>query len=99
MRLDEYEIKAIKTLAKLHFGDEVHVFLFGSRTDDLRRGGDIDLYISNAQGAHLNVKNKINFIADLVLQIGDQKIDVILDRLDTKRSAFINTIRQTAIQL
>ena len=99
MRLDEFEIATIKALAKKHFGNEVRVFLFGSRTEDQKRGGDIDLFISHPQTDQLSMRKKINFLTDLVLQIGDQKIDVVLEHPATKNSAFIQTIRQTAIQL
>jgi hypothetical protein len=29
----------------LKYGGETRIFLFGSRTDDSKKGGDIDLYI------------------------------------------------------
>ena len=45
MRLSETERKAIKAALKKHFDATARVYLFGSRTDDQKRGGDIDLYI------------------------------------------------------
>ncbi len=47
MRLNEFEIDTINKLAKKHFGDGTSVYLFGSRTDDRKKGGDIDLFICN----------------------------------------------------
>ena len=47
MRLSEFEIESIKNVAGHHFGADVQVFLFGSRTNNLERGGDIDLFIRN----------------------------------------------------
>ena len=47
MRLTPYQINALKGTAREIFGDRVTVSLFGSRTDDKRRGGDIDLYITD----------------------------------------------------
>ncbi|MDY9918626.1 MAG: hypothetical protein U2P89_07105 [Proteiniphilum sp.] len=41
MRLNQNQIKTITTLAKKHFSDDVQVYLFGSRTDDRKRGGEI----------------------------------------------------------
>ncbi|HNW52298.1 MAG TPA: nucleotidyltransferase domain-containing protein [Prolixibacteraceae bacterium] len=99
MRLNEFEIAAIRTLAKQHFGNEVHVFLFGSRTDDRKRGGDIDLYISHPDTRQLNVVHKINFLTDLVLKIGDQKIDVVLEHPVSENSVFVHTIHETSVQL
>ncbi|HSO89048.1 MAG TPA: nucleotidyltransferase domain-containing protein [Draconibacterium sp.] len=99
MRLSEFEIESIKTLANLHFGKNVQVFLFGSRTKNQQRGGDIDLFIRNPNGEQLKIRTKINFITDLILQIGEQKIDVVLENPATKNSGFLQTIYQTAIKL
>ena len=99
MRLSEFEISSIKTLARHHFGKDVQVFLFGSRTMDNKRGGDIDLFIRNPNGNQLKVRTKIKFITDLILQIGEQKIDVVLDNPASKNSVFFQTIRQTGIQI
>jgi predicted nucleotidyltransferase len=99
MRLSEFEIECIKNLAGRHFGKEVQVFLFGSRTNNKLRGGDIDLFIRNTNGEHLKIRSKIDFITDLIIQIGEQKIDVILENPDAKKSNFVNTIYQTGIQL
>ena len=99
MRLSEFEISSIKKLAQQHFGKDVQVFLFGSRTIDQERGGDIDLFISNSNGDKLKIDTKINFVTDLILQIGDQKIDVVLDNQTLRNSFFFKTIHQTGIQL
>lgn len=99
MRLSEYEIESIKTLANRHFGKDVQVFLFGSRTRNQFLGGDIDLFIRNANNKQLEIRTKINFITDLILLIGDQKIDVVLDNPATRNSTFFKTIHQTGIQL
>ena len=99
MRISKFEIEAIKSLARLHFGSHAEVFLFGSRTKNQLRGGDIDLFIRNPTGQPLKIKAKINFITDLILQIGEQKIDVVLENQATNDSGFLKTIYQTAIQL
>ena len=44
MRLTVKEIDLIKESVCSIFGDAI-VYLFGSRVDDSKRGGDIDLYI------------------------------------------------------
>ncbi len=44
MRLSRREINIIKERIHKVFGDAT-VYLFGSRVDDAKRGGDIDLYI------------------------------------------------------
>jgi hypothetical protein len=56
MRLSEFEIESIKSLAGYHFGTDVQVFLFGSRTNNQMRGGDIDLFVRNPNGKHLKIR-------------------------------------------
>ena len=45
MRLSLTEIKAIIKSKNNSFGKSSKVYLFGSRVDDNKKGGDIDLYI------------------------------------------------------
>jgi hypothetical protein len=99
MRLSEFEIESIKSLASRHFGTDVQVFLFGSRTSSQKRGGDIDLFIRDPNSKHIETRTKINFITDLILLIGEQKIDVVLDNQEKKNSVFFKTIYQTGIQI
>jgi predicted nucleotidyltransferase len=76
MRLTAFEISAIKQAVQTIFGTGSEVFLFGSRLDDAKRGGDIDLYIKPQIGNDL--AHKIKFQVLLEQRIGEQKIDVIL---------------------
>jgi uncharacterized protein len=99
MRISEKEIENITVLARIHFGKEVQVFLFGSRTNEQQRGGDIDLYIRNPGGIKLTTRSKINFIGDLIIRIGEQRIDVVLDNQEAENLVFIKTILKTAIQI
>jgi uncharacterized protein len=64
-------------LADKHFGKGTNVFLFGSRTDMQRRGGDIDWFIRNENV--LTIEAKVSFLAELKLKIGEQKIDVVFE--------------------
>lgn len=76
MRLTTFEVNAIKQSAQEIFGAGVAVLLFGSRVDDAKKGGDIDLYIKTQTGNDL--AHKIKFLVALEQKIGEQKIDVIL---------------------
>jgi len=79
LRLTEEEIKAIKETSKEVFGKDVKVWIFGSRTDLSKKGGDIDIYIEIPDfDADKIFDKKIKFLVDLEDKIGEQKIDVIV---------------------
>jgi predicted nucleotidyltransferase len=99
MRLSEYEIESILSVASRHFGTDVQVFLFGSRSNNQERGGDIDLFIRNPNIKHLRIRAKIEFITELIQLIGEQKIDVVLDNHDSRNSILFKTIDQTGVRL
>ena len=77
MRLNQFEIDSIKQITTRVFGENAKVYLFGSRVDDTLLGGDIDLYIQSKNKEDLFSK-QTQFIVDLKMAIGDQKIDVIV---------------------
>ncbi len=49
MRITEQERKAALDEISARFGKGSHVWLFGSRTDDSKRGGDVDIYVEVEQ--------------------------------------------------
>jgi predicted nucleotidyltransferase len=77
MRLTEYEKKSIIKAFKETFVDG-KIILFGSRTDDTQRGGDIDLYLIPTKKFDDEIKRKISFLVKLDNYIGEQKIDVVM---------------------
>lgn len=79
MRLNHRELHAVKSAVEKNFGKTARVFLFGSRTDDAKWRGDIDLFIEhdpNIQGTELITK-KLRTMSDIQFAIGDQKIDIV----------------------
>lgn len=97
MRLTNEQVLIISCTARSIFGESVQVLLFGSRIHDERKGGDIDLLVQSADEKVLNISNKIDFIVELKRQLGDQKIDVVLSRIDENGSSIIQTARKTGI--
>ncbi len=85
IRLTEEEIKAIKDTAKEIFGNDVRVWLFGSRVNPELKGGDIDIYIEIPAYEDTNVfKKKVKYLVSLEDKIGEQKIDLIVAPYDCK---------------
>ena len=78
MRLSNREIRSIQNAFTTTFGSG-EIYLFGSRTNDTLKGGDIDLFIVPATYNNLTEK-KIDFLVKLKRSIGEQRIDVVIDR-------------------
>jgi len=77
MRLSKKYIEVIKKYFK-EFFDEGEIFLFGSRVDDTKKGGDIDLYLVLNDQTNLFEK-KIKFLSRIKKELGEQKIDIIFN--------------------
>lgn len=45
MRLNPEQTVFIKSTIARYFGEDAKVWLFGSRVDDSKRGGDVDLFV------------------------------------------------------
>lgn len=100
MRLSPFEIEIINKIARKHFGQETTVWLFGSRTDDNKKGGDIDLFINNTNEAALTIEAKIHFLAELKTKIGDRKIDVVFDNANTRQKKnFYRSVNRQKVEL
>ncbi len=84
IRLKQFEIDSIINNFKHFFLPEDHLWLFGSRTDLDQRGGDIDLYIETTQDAADAVDARLMLINSICDDIGDQRIDVVLNLLRSK---------------
>lgn len=83
MRLTEFEQKTIKKIFIETFeaGD---IYLFGSRVNDTQKGGDIDLYLIPKKKFDDERKRKIQFLIKLDKTIGEQKIDAVVAKDQTR---------------
>ena len=77
MRLNQKYIDTIKLYFKQIFKSG-EIYLFGSRVDDNKKGGDIDLYLVLDEHQDIFTK-KIKFLAKLKRVLGEQKIDIIFN--------------------
>ena len=77
MRLNDRYIQTIKNSFQEVFG-EGEIYLFGSRVDDSKKGGDIDLYLVVKDKNDL-FRKKLQFLAKIKKVLGEQKIDVVFN--------------------
>lgn len=78
LRLLPRVVDTVVTLFE-HIFTRGELYLFGSRVDETQRGGDIDLLIVPDDLQDITAK-KIRFLVALKRSIGEQKIDVVIDR-------------------
>ncbi len=79
IRLTDFEVLAISKAFRLCFLQDDHLWLFGSRTNLNKRGGDIDLYIETHIHDPTEANNrKLRFLSELESTLGEQKIDLVL---------------------
>lgn len=101
MRLTPDQQSVIRSAVAETFGDAAGVWLFGSRVDDNKRGGDIDLLIETEQtDVAAIVRAELAFLTKLKMKLGEQKIDVLVDYPTRQFHPPIFTIaKQTGIPL
>ena len=99
IRLTPFEINQICLTFRQFFHPEDHIWLFGSRADILKKGGDIDLYIeTHYQDADQVIQARLGFLVALKAAIGDQKIDIVIKFKD-QESLIHQIAKQEGVQL
>ena len=86
VRLTPEQIGAIKHAAQMVLGDNARVVLFGSRTEPDKRGGDIDLLFQTQHAVANRAATIGQLYVALIRQLGDRKIDILLQDPTTPRS-------------
>jgi len=100
MRLTDHEHRAIVAVLKRHFGEDAMIWLFGSRVDDSARGGDIDLLVKTP----LNdpdeiIEAKLAALIELHQAIGEQKIDLVIERPHGRELPIHRIAHETGVTL
>ena len=93
MRLSEKEQHTIKSCLA-NIDPEASVYLFGSRTDDTAKGGDIDLLIYSED---FGFERVASYRWTLMEQLGEQKFDLVV--ASDKNQTFVATIKEGALRL
>jgi len=99
MRLTQEQIQAIKQTADAVLGKNARVVLFGSRTDDSKKGGDIDLLFETDRVIANRAATMGALYVALIRQLGDRKIDILLQDAASPEAPVLTIARQTGIEL
>ena len=81
IRLSENKIKKIKDTILHYFnGEHVDVYIFGSRIDPVKKGGDIDIMIKLEKSIFDKEKfeAKVKILSNLYKVLGERKIDLLI---------------------
>lgn|SRR5690554_3206098 len=99
MRLTDDETRIIRDTVRRRFGSNARVWLFGSRTDDKRRGGDIDLLVETPGPLENPFRESIGLETDLQIALGDQKIDILIAQPNAPSTPMQRIARNSGIEL
>ena len=97
MRLTRQQAEAIRQAAHQAFGSGTDVWLFGSRVDDTKRGGDIDLLL-RPQQPDQTLTRKLKLLRLLEQQLGERKIDILIETPDDPRP-IVRIAHETGVRL
>lgn len=93
MRITTSEISNLLRSIKC-FDEDADVYLFGSRVDDNKRGGDIDIAILSDK---IDLKKKIDIKFNFFNDFGEQKLDIVI--IYNENQPFWQYIKEKAILL
>lgn len=93
MRLTEAERTAIREETG-RCAPGASAYLFGSRADDRRRGGDIDLLVFPCR---MSLESRLRFRMALADRLGDQKIDLIVS--SDESDPMVRIARESGVRL
>jgi len=96
MRLTKKDIIIIKK-SILNYIDDAKIILFGSRVDDNKKGGDIDIYVETNQSLPLVTKLKI--LTDIEIGGVLRRVDLMVKSKDSKYQPIFDTIKKEGIIL
>lgn len=99
MRLTEFQRAAIKATVSNAIDPDSRVWLFGSRADDAKRGGDIDLLVETEKTLPNRVAALCRLEGSLVMKLGDRKIDIILKDARTPEAPIHRAAREHGVLL
>ena len=98
MRLSEEAKNIIIAAVFRHFSQAEKLILFGSRADDSKRGGNINILVQIPVFTVVAFEEKLQTVAALQLKLGEQRIDLLTTSgIDDERLIVQNAYRQGVV--
>lgn len=95
MRLKDSERRAILKAVRERDAS-ARVYLFGSRVDDQKQGGDIDLLVFSDR---IDFRQQMSLRREILDMIGWQKLDLIIERSDSPKRPIARIAEATGVEL
>lgn len=99
MRLTDQQINIIRSVVARFAGNKASVTLFGSRVDDRKKGGDLDLLITLPEIVQHPAELSAKISSQLIREFGGRKVDVVLSAPNLKHLPIHTVAQQTGIVL
>lgn len=95
MRIPSEEAQIAVGVVKKHLGESASVWLFGSRADDTKKGGDIDLYVeTEAANVALPTARARGDLADML----GRHVDLVVNN-HTRDEPIFDVARKYGVRL
>ncbi len=98
MRLSALSVQTIKTIIN-QWDSNARIYLFGSRLDDNKRGGDIDLLIETSRPIENPAWEIARLSSTLSRLMQGRKVDVVLDAPNLEQQAIHQQAKSTGLPL
>jgi predicted nucleotidyltransferase len=98
MRITQQQIESLINSTHRCFGDNAIIWLFGSRVDDHKKGGDVDLYIETDMDQGI-VEAKLKMQGQIWTAFGDQKIDILVHSRIREPSPMHKIAKSTGVRI
>ncbi len=97
MRISDFEKQQFVQIGHQYFGSTADIYLFGSRVDDNKKGGDIDLYIESTMP--VDMESKLKFLMEIERKVTTRKVDVVIKSPQSKDREIFATAKKTGLLL
>jgi predicted nucleotidyltransferase len=84
MRLTQSQVQIIKQVVTMQAGEGAQVTLFGSRVDDDKKGGDVDLLVTLSDEVDHPAELSAKISARLMRLFQGRKVDILLSAPNLK---------------
>jgi uncharacterized protein len=94
MRVTPEQIRVFDQCVHQYFGEDAVFWLFGSRVDDNKKGGDYDFLVETHIHDAADVERKLALLAQLqeTAEFEDEKIDLVIKRANSNFDMPIYTV-------